>query len=153
MSINSETKKALVEHLTTTIDKKLSAIQQEIADIRESMANDTKSSAGDKFETGREMMQIELNKNQDQLNKQLGLKKDLAQIDLHKTHTNVDFGSLVITNKGHYFMPVALGKINVDGVEYFALSMASPVGQALKGAKLGDEISFNKQRISVAAIY
>lgn len=124
-----------------------------MADISESMKNDTKSSAGDKFETGREMMQIELSKQQAQLNKQLQLKKDLSQIKLNKTFTTIEFGSLVFTNKGRYFISVAMGKITVDSTDYFALSLASPVGQVLKGKTVNETVKFNNQLIKVLEIY
>ena len=145
----SDIKEQLLAELSRSIDSKIQAIKASIADISDSMKNDTKSSAGDKFETGREMMQIELNNKQQQLNKQLQVKKDLSQINLNKSYDKVEFGSLVMTNKGNYFMSVALGKILINQSNYFALSMASPIGQALKGAMTGDKIRFNNQDIEV----
>jgi transcription elongation GreA/GreB family factor len=95
------------------------------------------------------MMQMELNNKQGQLNKQVQLKKDLAQIDVKKQNSTADFGSLVISNKGKYFISVALGRIVINNTEYYALSLASPIGQALKGHKQGDSISFNRQNIVI----
>ncbi|MCG8579307.1 MAG: GreA/GreB family elongation factor [Bacteroidales bacterium] len=138
-----------MDELSLIIEAKIKDIKATMSDISESMKNDTKSSAGDKFETGREMMQIELSKQQAQLNKQLELKKDLSQINLNKTYTAVEFGSLVCTNKGIYFMVFAHGKLKLDHKDYFILSMASPIGQALKGAKEGDTISFNQQAFKI----
>ena len=148
----SDIKEQLLAELNRSIDSKIQAIKASIADISDSMKNDTKSSAGDKFETGREMMQIELNNKQQQLNKQLQVKKDLSQINLNRSYDKVEFGSLVMTNKGNYFMSVALGKILINQSSYFALSMASPIGQALKGATVGDKIHFNNQDIEVSDI-
>ncbi|MBK3518443.1 hypothetical protein [Carboxylicivirga marina] len=142
----------LITELVQLIGSKIKRIKAAISDTSESMKNDTKSSAGDKFETGREMMQIELNKQQVQLGKQLHLQKDLKQINLNKTYSTVEFGSLVQTNKGIYLMAIAHGKLNVEGIDYYALSMASPIGQALKGAKAGDTIHFNKQNIVIKEV-
>ncbi len=148
-----DTKSKIINALNLIIDGKLEALKATIADVSDSMKNDTKSSAGDKFETGREMMQIELNNKHVQLNQQLQLKKDLSRIDVNASYSSVEFGSLVLTNKGNYFISVALGKVSVDDKDYFALSLASPIGQALKGTKAGDEISFNKQNIVIEAVF
>ncbi|MCT4590688.1 MAG: hypothetical protein N4A71_22870 [Carboxylicivirga sp.] len=144
-----EVKAQIIEALNKLLDKKIDALKATTADVSDSMKNDTKSSAGDKFETGREMMQMELNNKQGQLNKQVQLKKDLAQIDVKKQNSTADFGSLVISNKGKYFISVALGRIVINNTEYYALSLASPIGQALKGHKQGDSISFNRQNIVI----
>ncbi|MCU4156908.1 hypothetical protein J1N10_13045 [Carboxylicivirga sp. A043] len=145
-------KTKLLEELNRIIDEKINTIKSSISDISDSMKNDTKSSAGDKFETGREMMQIELSKQQVQLKKQLQLKKDLELIKLNKSYTSIEFGSLVHTNKGLYLMAIAHGKVTIDSRDYYVLSMASPIGQQLKGKKTGDEINFNNQLIKVLDI-
>ncbi|WP_430817817.1 hypothetical protein [Carboxylicivirga sp. RSCT41] len=145
-------KTRLLEELHQLIDAKIASIRSTLSDISDSMKNDTKSSAGDKFETGREMMQIELGKQQLQLNKQLQLKKDLSQINPNKSYTSIEFGSLVFTNKGIYFMVFAHGKLSFDQQDYYILSMASPIGQAMKGAKENDSLSFNKQNIVIEKI-
>jgi hypothetical protein len=145
-------KTKLLNELNQIIDSKINGIKSTLSDISDSMKNDTKSSAGDKFETGREMMQIELSKQQVQLNKQLQLKKDLKQIKLNKVYSSIEFGSLVHTNKGTYFMAIAHGKLALGGNNYFVLSMASPIGQVLKGSKVGETISFNQQNIVIKGI-
>lgn len=152
MNKNQSTKATLLEKLFHRVNTKIEAIEASMADIAESMRNDTKSSAGDKFETGREMMQLELNKQQSQLNLQRRLKNDLAQIIPEQQCNSVDFGSLVISNKGNYFVSVAMGKISLDNTSYYALSLASPIGQALKGKQQGDIIQFNKQSIEILEI-
>lgn len=116
------------------------------------MKNDTKSSAGDKFETGREMMQMELNKHQAQLKLFLQLQQDLARLDVNKIQDTVIFGSLVMTTLGCYFFSVALGKISVDGCDYYALSLASPVGKRMQGARAGDVIPFQGKSIEITEI-
>ncbi len=138
-------KNKIIIVLNLKIDNKIQALQKTIADISDSMKNDTKSSAGDKFETGREMMQTELSKQQDQLNQQLRLKKNLKQLNPNKASTSIEFGSLVHTNKGIYFMAIPHGKLSIGTDKYYVLSMASPIGQAMKGAKTGDTITFNGQ--------
>lgn len=145
-------KLALKSALLLLVDNKIQSLNTTIADITDGMINDTKSSAGDKFETGREMMQIELNKQQSQLNQQLRIKNELKQIKPDKTIETVGFGSLVHTNAGNYFFSVAMGKIIYNDTIYYALSMASPIGQALKGCYAGEQVQFNNNTIKIEAI-
>lgn len=152
MKITLNTKIKLINLLNLQIDNKLSTLRTEITDLRDSMKNDTKSSAGDKFETGREMMQIELNKKQSQINKLLLLVKDIGQIDTSKKSESIEFGSLIRTNKGNYFFSVAMGKVSLENEEYYALSMASPIGSVLKGKKVNNELIFKKQSFKILEI-
>ena len=71
--------------------------------FQESLDSETKSSAGDKYETGRAMVQIELEKNQAQYNKFLKLKNELKQIDPIVIKSKIEYGSIVVTNNGNFF--------------------------------------------------
>ena len=149
MTINVEIKQALYDQLKAMLDDKINAIRKAMSETSESMENDTKSSAGDKFETGREMMQIELNNQHVQLNKLLQLQHDLSLIKVTEIHRTVGFGCLVNTSMGGYFISVALGKVIHDGSNYYALSLASPIGKALHQAKVGDVVNFQGKKIEI----
>jgi len=149
MTINLELKQAIYNELNTLLDEKITAIRQAMTETSDSMKNDTKSSAGDKFETGREMMQIELNNQQVQLNKLTQLHHDLSLIKLSEIHTSIGFGTLVNTSMGCYFVSVALGKIVLDTANYYALSLASPIGRTLHEAKVGDVLTFQGKKIEI----
>ncbi|WP_372645718.1 hypothetical protein, partial [Ancylomarina sp.] len=74
--------KSLVYHkILEELDRKIEVIRGAIASAKDARNNDTKSSAGDKFETGREMMQIEIEKNEVLLNQTAKNRKELARID------------------------------------------------------------------------
>lgn len=126
---------------------------QTIASAMESRNNDTKSSAGDKFETGREMIQMEINNNEIQLNKAHILQQELSKIDLHKISEKIEPGSLVITNHENYFISVAMGKIMVDDQTYYAISLASPIGLLLSGKRKGDQVSFQNRTLEIQELY
>lgn len=149
MTITVQIKQALYDQLNVMLNEKITAIRQAMTETSESMKNDTKSSAGDKFETGREMMQIELNNQQVQLNKLTQLHHDLSLIKVSEIHTSIGFGSLVHTSMGCYFVSVALGKIVLNDANYYALSLASPIGRALHGAKVGDVLTFQGKKIEI----
>jgi len=120
MTTTISTKKALHSQLLQDLNQRIDRLEYSIRETSDSMKNDTKSSAGDKFETGREMMQIELNNQHAQLNQLLRLKKDLTLIDPNVKTRTIEFGSLVETSNGHYFIAVALGKVKVDKTTYYA---------------------------------
>jgi len=135
--------KGLVYHkILEELDRKIEVISAAIAFAKDSRNNDTKSSAGDKYETGREMMQIEIEKNEVLLNQTAKQRKELARIDVSEEFNKVAFGSLVVTDKGTYFISIGIGKIQIDDQICYAISLASPIGALLKDKAVGDEVSF-----------
>jgi transcription elongation GreA/GreB family factor len=134
------------------LDQRIAEAEQAIAAAQASRNEDTKSSAGDKFETGREMMQMEINKNELQRSKALVLKQELGRVQWQKENQRVEFGSLVRTAQETYFMAIGLGKVQVDGEWIFAISMASPIGAALQGKSVGEHLIFQGREITIRAI-
>ncbi|MNT21403.1 hypothetical protein D3C72_1567410 [compost metagenome] len=125
------------------IDQRVKTIENAIASAKEAASDDTKSSAGDKYETTREMMQQEIDRNTAQLNEALKLKQALSLIDPQQQSTIAQNGSLVITNNGNFYLSISAGAIDIDGTIYFAVSPVSPIGNKLLKLKRGDSIRFN----------
>jgi hypothetical protein len=93
-----------------------------------------------------------LENNGRQLEKTRLAKQDLQQLDLQEPHTLVSQGSLVHTNQGIYFLSIGFGKLELAEQSYYAISLASPIGQALKHAKVGDGVSFQGNVLEVLRI-
>lgn len=72
---------------------------------------ETKSSAGDKYETGRAMMQLEIEKQSVQLAEAMKLKHVLSQINPEKTTETIQSGSLVFTDQGNFYISISAGKL------------------------------------------
>ena len=125
------------------VDERINSARQAINSARESANDDTKSSAGDKYETGREMMQQEIDRNRRQLEETQNLKLLLEQIDPLKITDTVQNGSLVSTNYGKFYISISRGQILLDGCNYFAISSLSPIGLKLMRQKPGAEFDFN----------
>jgi len=125
------------------IEQRIDAAQKAIAIAQESANEETKSSAGDKYETGRAMAQLEIEKNSTQLAEAQKLKVALSQIKPDQTSYAVQAGSLVITNQGNFYISISAGQFTVDNVSYFSISPASPIGSKLMGLKEGAQFSFN----------
>jgi len=138
-------KEQIYEACKVLIAARIQNAEASIEHAREAAMDDTKSSAGDKYETTREMMQQEINRNQQQLLEAQKLKHQFESISIAKSKEDVQLGSLVETTGGIFFIAVALGKLDVKGKICFVISPASPFGQFLLGKAKNEEISFNQK--------
>lgn len=145
-------KQKLVFHLNSMFQEKIINIQNEIRSMTPSQDSDTKNSAGDKHETSRALLHIELDNHKKHLAQLLAQKNELDMIDIRDTHHIIQFGSIAITSNGNYFFCVGIGKVSIDGDEWFCVSMVSPVGQAFQSKGPGDGISFNGLKITVKEV-
>jgi transcription elongation GreA/GreB family factor len=146
------TKTALLAHLNDQLRDKLSTCEDALTSTRAAFASDTKSSAGDKHEVGRAMVQQELDKLEEQRAKLSILQQELARVPLDRMYEQVGFGCLVITDQGNYFIAIGLGAVEMEGGTCYAISLASPIGQALKDKRVGDAIDFNGKKLMVQDI-
>lgn len=124
--------------------------------IREAQASaneETKSSAGDKYETGRAMMQLEIEKNSIQLQEALKLQRILDTINPEKKSVVAEPGSLVKTDQNYFYIAVSIGQVVIGGLSIFVVSADSPIGMRLKGLKQGQVMTFNSKTFNVEEIW
>ncbi len=138
--------------LLNLLEQKIRDISNTITSLTESRDVDSKSSAGDKHETSRAKIQTEI----DQLSKQFNHVKrqnnNLSAIDIHHSHNMADVGSLVKTDKGYFFISIGWGRIQIQDENYFAISIASPIGRLLKDKKKGDSIQFRNMSYDILSV-
>ena len=134
------------------IKNKEDEIKRIIEEARDAANNETKSSAGDKYETGREVMQQEIDLNLTRLNEINKLKDTLHRIVPGQTNDSVQPGALVYTDNGNYYINISAGKATIESNTYYIISIGSPVGMQLAGKKAGDEFDLNGQRIRIKNI-
>ncbi len=77
----------------------------------------------------------------------------LLKIPLDKKFDRVEFGAVVITNKQKLFVSAGIGKIEMEGVLYFAISPVVPIYKALEGHTVGDEVVFNGTKIIIEEVF
>lgn len=152
MQTSPSIKDQVIDTIKSILDKKTNTLITDIKSAQEAKNNDTKSSAGDKFETGREMIQIEISKNEAQLGALQMSLRSLLSINSDIVSDRVDFGSLVITDNGTYLISLGLGQIKVKDEAYFAISLASPIGKALKDKKINDVVTFQNSSFTILDI-
>lgn len=143
-------KQKLIVTMMELLEEKISTIQEAITLAKESRDSDGKSSVGDKYETGRAMMQIEIQNKENQLGQTLSLKKVLQSINVESSSDTVSLGSCIRTNNGNYFLSVPLGEMK--GFDCMAISLASPLGRVFNGSKHGDVVIFNNKEYSILEI-
>ena len=116
---------------------------------KESRDSDTKSSAGDKFETGREMMQREMDKISASIDQSKNQLNFLSKINLNRPYSTVDIGCLIITDQGIYYISIGLGKVEINAEIIYAISLDSPIGQLFKGKRVGDILEFRGKTLKI----
>ena len=146
-------KNRIINQLNEELESKIKLLNSDINSLKESKNNDTKSSAGDKYETSREMAQIELNKLETLLNKTKSLKNELSKIDSNSQLTKIDIGAVVMSNQENFFISIPMVKIEIDGVLFYPISLESPLGIELKGKISGDKIKFRDREIIIQNVF
>lgn len=147
-----EIKRRLFTYCENYVNENISLLRAAMDDSQLSANSETKGSAGDKHETGRAMMHLENEMNAMQLTERLKLLEVLKRIDPSEKHDKVKLGSLVISSNGNYFIAIAIGKTELNGVLYLLISPASPIGALLMNKKEGDVFTFNGKSIKIESV-
>jgi transcription elongation GreA/GreB family factor len=145
-------KEALFSQCESFVNKRLQTVEAVLSSNQKALQSETKSSAGDKHETGRAMLQLEMEKAGQQLSGIAQLKVVLSKIDVLKSSKNACLGSVIITAKVSYFLSISAGQLVVADKSYFAISVSSPIGKLLLGKQEKDMISFNGKTIIINKI-
>jgi len=145
-------KEQLLKHCNNYVNKCEYTVFTTINSNKKALNSETKSSAGDKHETGRAMLQLEMEKAGQQLHSITLMKEVLVKVDVSKQHSIAHLGSLIITDVANYFLSIGAGLLTVDNQQYFAISVSSPIGKLLLGKKEGDKIIFNSKSIIIKTI-
>lgn len=146
-------KEQIFKEIMELLDQRIELARLAIESAKESRDAETKSSVGDKYETGRTLMQMEVEKNRIQLHKAETLKAEIQKIDFQKKFKKVEFGSVVFTTQNNYFISAAMGKIVIDDTVYYCISMASPIGKLLHAKKIGDSFSFQGKEETITELF
>lgn len=142
--------------ISQKLSEKIQNFEKLIAETRASN-NDTKSSMGDKYETGREMLQQEINNLQVQLNEVLKqqdfLKTSFDKLRMTKKFDKAEKGAIVKTEKGLFFISVSLGEINFDNQKIICISPESPLAKAMNGKLKGEAFSLNNMSQKIVDVF
>ena len=136
-------KKILFTHCKADLEKKIEILELQKKSLQKDLTSEIKSSVGDKHETGRAMIQLELEKLGNQIHKiELNYQR-LNTIKDFKTSSIVSLGSIIFTNKANYFLAVAADSCKINSKVFYCISSQSPIGKLLIGKKINQSIRFN----------
>lgn len=135
-------KQRLYDYCVSAVEDKIQRAEEALRHLQSSHETESKSSMGDKYETGRAMINLEKEKVAQQLNEASKMRKLLAGLDPEKSSDKIGAGSLVVTDVANFFISVSLGRMTLEGDEYFIISPISPIGQQLLDKGVGDTLSF-----------
>lgn len=134
-------KSIILDTVKNKISEKIRNFESLITETRASN-NDTKSSMGDKYETGREMLQQEINNLQRQLNEALHQQAIIQKISPESSE-KVQNGALVKTNKGLFYISASVGEIVVENTKIMTISDEAPLAKVMMGLRAGQTFAIN----------
>jgi hypothetical protein len=146
-------KKHLYEACVQFVTSKLKTIQDTIQSNQEALDSESKSSAGDKHETGRAMLQLEMEKAGQQLQEVQIMKLIVEKIDFNSNSKAGSLGALIRTEGANYFIGISVGKVQVEKESYFVVSPSSPIGKHLLGKLKNDTFFFQGAQTKILEIF
>jgi transcription elongation GreA/GreB family factor len=143
---------ALIRQCGSFLEARKAEYLRELRSVDEAAAGETKSSAGDKYETAREMMAQARNllgRNLAEAESGLDTLSRMAAAPLRPV---IGFGSLVETDQGWHLLGASLGEKEIGGIMVRMISLASPLGAALKGKSAGDRFPWRGSEAAVLRV-
>ena len=138
------------------VNKRLQTVEEILHSHQKSLQSETKSSAGDKHETGRAMIQLEMEKASQQLTGISEMNEILSKIDSSNSGKSnrkmAHLGSVVYTVKANYFLSISAGQIVTENKVFYAISTSSPIGKLLLGKLENEEFLFDGKPIKIQKI-
>ncbi|MEN8224574.1 MAG: hypothetical protein ABFS05_04365 [Bacteroidota bacterium] len=143
-------KKELLQACIAEIDERTDSLKKVMEEAQQS-ANDY-GQPKDRYDSYRAQLLRKRDMFGQQLQKILEQRMVLEKIGTEKKHTLASFGAIVITDTRKIFISVGLGKLELEGEEYFVISPAVPFFKAIEGKKPGDSFEFRNQKFSILEI-
>ena len=147
-----ELKGELLKLCKSFVQDRILNAENAMQNAQQSANSEERSTAGDKHDTARAMSHLEQEKSAKYLDEAIKLKRAFSELLKAKSSDTIDFGSLVVTNQGTYFIALSMGAVKLNDNNYFVVSPTSPVAIAFKGLKLGDTATFNGRSFVVEEV-
>jgi hypothetical protein len=146
-------KQELHQMMLTRFEEKISSLETAIRELQLSANDETKSSAGDKYETGRAMVHLEIEKLAQQLQAMTNARRFVASINVSEVADMVRPGAVVETSIGDFFYMVNAGDFTPAGNKFISISAESPLGKLLRHRSKGAEFTLNGKLVRIINIF
>jgi hypothetical protein len=132
----------------TKVMENLKVVMEEVADSAEEygLPKDLYDSYRNQMMSKRDMFAQQLMKITEQVD-------ILRRIDMSKVYSQVRFGAVVITESQKIFVAAGIGKVTVEGDEYFVISALVPFYNAIDGKKVGDTFEFKGNQVKILEVF
>lgn len=147
-----ELKGELLKLCKSFVQDRIQNAENAMQNAQQSANSEERSTAGDKHDTARAMSHLEQEKSAKYLDEAIKLKRALSELLKAQPSDVIDFGSLVVTNQGTYFIALSIGAIKLNNINYFIVSPTSPIAIAFKGLVVGDKATFNGRTFLVEEV-
>ncbi len=147
MKIKSDVLQACYDYA----NKRIANYKNEIETIKESIESNDKS-GGDDDDSGNGKLFNDLEKNSQYLTDAQKMLDSLKAISPKMVSDTIGLGSLVKTSANNFFISISAGKIEIDNMSVFAISLSSPIGLLLKNKTKGDQIEFNGNTFTITEV-
>lgn len=134
------------------VQRRLDTAREAIAQAQEAADEETKSVAGDKYETGRAMAQLDMEKHRQQWEEARKLMQVLERIDPAATTPVIQTGSVVYTDQGNFFISISAGKVQLDQGTWMVVSAASPIASAMLGRRAAEQFVFQGKTFQIQQV-
>jgi hypothetical protein len=130
------------------VRENLKVVMEEVADSAEEsgLPKDLYDSYRNQMMSKRDMFAQQLLK----INEQVDI---LRRVDMTRTYHQIRFGAVVITESQRLFVAAGIGKIIVEGEEYFVISAMVPFYNAIDGKKAGDTYEFRGKKEKILEVF
>lgn len=136
-------RKEVIEALEHALNAEVEEARSEMETLRGSLEGEAKSTAGDKHETGRAMVQLEMEQAGLRLARMEAMRGQWRSLDPQRSRTVVGPGAVVETDAGLFVIGVALGRFPLPGdMQGTAISSDAPLAMALRGLGPGSGAAF-----------
>lgn len=146
-------KEQLYRKCLDIINARIDRFKSELDMMKESMEEDSGRGGDEESNGGVGVSTDVYTKTIQYLDEATAMKNMFKHVDIFQSNDTVKVGSVVECSNGNFFLSVPLGKVELDGKVYFAISKEAPVGQLLYGKKEGDSVSFNNNTFTINKIH
>jgi len=136
-------RREVAEALAAAMEFGLARARTAFEELQTSLEGESKSTAGDKHETGRAMVQMEMEQAAARLSRVEGMMRQWHALEPLRGREQVRPGAIVSTDQGGFILGVAWGKFEGPGdATWRAISSDAPLAQAMQARGPGDTVEF-----------
>jgi len=136
-------RREVAEALAAAMEFGLARAKTAFEELQTSLEGESKSTAGDKHETGRAMVQMEMEQAAARLSRVEGMMRQWHALEPLRGREQVRPGAIVSTDQGGFILGVAWGKFEGPGdATWRAISSDAPLAQAMQSLGPGDTVEF-----------